>query len=142
MSYSRCGSGSRALPPSSARRSGSRVRASFTDRSGASKSTRSASSTTSTAGPTRPRSKSCDVRKIEDLIEEANSQNHVTVTVYRGIKGETGIRHRKESEDRHPVTGQGPSVIMADIARMLKGKKPIYFDEAIRRCGGELVGAF
>jgi len=83
-----------------------------------------------------------DARKIDDLIAEATDRNHVTVTVYRGFRGETGIRHRKAQEERVPTIGQAPSVVLADIGRMLAGKKPIYFAEAIRRCGGELVGAF
>lgn len=83
-----------------------------------------------------------DALKIGDLIEETNQRNHVTVTVYRGIRGETGIRHRRSHDEQVPVIGQAPSVVLADIGRMLAGKKPIYFAEAIRRCGGELVGAF
>lgn len=83
-----------------------------------------------------------DPGKIGDLIEEATAQNSVTVTVYRGFKGYSGIRHRREMHEKHAVVGQAPSVVLADIARMLRGLKPIYLAEAIRRSGGELVGAF
>jgi hypothetical protein len=83
-----------------------------------------------------------EMDRIGDLLEEANSKNSVTVTVFRAIRGDAGVRHKRVLEERQPVVGQTPSLILADIGRMLAGKKPVYFAEAVRRCGGELVGAF
>jgi hypothetical protein len=83
-----------------------------------------------------------DERRIRGLIDEANRNNHVTVAVYRAVRGPAGTRHKRTLHEQRPVVGMSPSLALADIGRMLKGKKPMYFQEAVRMMGGDLVGAF
>lgn len=75
---------------------------------------------------------------LGDLIAEAVEKNSVTVTVYRANKG----RHVQTMKEKLPVVGQAPALVLQDIARMMAGLKPIWFDKAMRGYGGELVGAF
>jgi hypothetical protein len=78
--------------------------------------------------------------KIADLLEELSHKNHVTVTVYRAVtkRGANRIRRRVLHEQSHESVAQWPMLAMHDKLRMLKGDKPIWLGEAVRRLGGEL----
>lgn len=83
-----------------------------------------------------------DARRTAALIAEANEKNNVTVAVYRATRGPAGVRHVRSLHEQNPVVGTPNSLVLADIGRMLKGKKPVYLAEAIRLSGGELLGVF
>lgn len=82
--------------------------------------------------------------KLDDLLLEIGAKNHVEVAVYRGIphKG-GGLRHKRVSHEVVPGRAGGPGALwLADAVRMLAGKPSLYIAEAIRRTGGEILGAF
>lgn len=81
-----------------------------------------------------------DARKTASLIREANENNHVTVAVYRAVRGPAGLRHVQTLHERDSVVGTPQSLVLADIGRMLKGKQPVYLAKAIELTGGELRG--
>jgi hypothetical protein len=76
--------------------------------------------------------------KIADLLEELSHKNHVTVTVYRAVtkRGANRIRRRVLHEQSHESVAQWPMLAMHDKLRMLKGDKPIWLGEAVRRTRG------
>ena len=70
---------------------------------------------------------------IGDLLAEVDSKNHLTVVHYRGGRGE---------ELESSGVSMPSMLFLADKARMLAGRKPVYLAEAFRRLGGDVVGVF
>jgi len=85
---------------------------------------------------------SIDPEVVQDLLEEVGDKNFVRVVKHEFVK--TGANGKIKYIDE-VVTPNGKQIATArglarhDSLRMLKGKKPIYLDEAFRRMGGELV---
>ena len=76
---------------------------------------------------------------INDLLEELGSKNQLRVVVYRGKTNHGRLSYdRGEQMETKKVQPLGPAVILQDQIRMLKGLKPIFLGEALRRFGGDL----
>jgi hypothetical protein len=77
-----------------------------------------------------------------DLLQELDAVgNHVRVMVFRACRAKDGRRYTKRVMDElNPTKAVGvPSLALADNLRMLRGEKPIYLREALRRMGGLLL---
>lgn len=78
---------------------------------------------------------------ISDLLEEVQSKNHVRVQVFRAGRGPSGVKTmRRVLDELATVTAYKPAMYLADSVRTLRGLKPIYVQEWMRRLGGEFVG--
>jgi hypothetical protein len=76
---------------------------------------------------------------IGDLLEEFADKNHVRVVKFEALKQHGRIAMREVSNELAKIGMLPPSLMLADAARMLAGRKPIYMAEAFRRFGGDLV---
>lgn len=77
-----------------------------------------------------------------DLLAEVQEKNHVRVEVYRAVRCPAGVRHHKVMDELAKVTASAPAMYLADSVRTLRGLKPMYVVEWMRRLelNGELVG--
>lgn len=81
--------------------------------------------------------------KLDDLLLEIGAKNHVEVAVYRGMPAKVGgVRRKRTMHEQVPGTAEPGALWMIDAMRSLAGKPSIYIAEALRRCGGEFLGAF
>jgi hypothetical protein len=76
---------------------------------------------------------------IGDLLDEFADKNHVRVVKFEAFKQKGKIALREVSDELAKIGMLPPSLMLADAARMLAGKKPLYLAEAFRRFGGDLV---
>jgi hypothetical protein len=80
-----------------------------------------------------------DPLKVKDLIDELSERNHVRVVKYEARKRDFSRRIMAKVSDEMGVSQATiPSLVLHDSLRMLSGKKPIYFAEALKRIGGDL----
>ena len=85
---------------------------------------------------------SIDPAEVQDLLDEVGSKNIVRVVKHEFVKNAGKIKyvdHLMSDFDESKQTATVRGLAKYDSMRMLKGKKPIYLDEAFRRAGGELV---
>jgi hypothetical protein len=79
---------------------------------------------------------------IADLLEEVAGKNHVRVVKYQAGRGASGVRRRRVLDELATSTAALPALFLHDSLRALRGLRPIYAAEALRRLGGDWVGAF
>lgn len=80
---------------------------------------------------------------IDDLLDEVAGKNHVRVVKYETVKVRGRFSLRVVMDELSTATKAMPhALVLQDSIRALRGLKPIYVNEALRRVGGEWVGAF
>jgi hypothetical protein len=83
-----------------------------------------------------------DPTKLEGLVDEIASKNHVRVVKYEARSKQFGPRYHKKVLDElgesSVLCGGLHGIAYADGVRMLAGAKPVYLDEALRLLGGDL----
>jgi hypothetical protein len=78
---------------------------------------------------------------MDDLVADAILGNRVQVIKYAASRKNPNLRAiRKaiEIDDSHAGAATPAALIFADHVRMLRGKKPVYLAEVLRRIGGDL----
>ncbi len=79
---------------------------------------------------------------LDDLLAELDAKrNHVRAVVYRActIKG-SHVYRKRVLDELTPAKAVGiPTLAFADHLRILRGEKPVYLKEALRRIGGLLL---
>lgn len=78
---------------------------------------------------------------MDDLVSDAIKGNRVQAVVYRAVtkRGVNRIRKAIEQECLGEGAVMAPALMLADHARILRGEKPVYLSEALRRMGGRLL---
>jgi hypothetical protein len=81
---------------------------------------------------------SIDPNEVQDLLDEVGEKNVVRVIKHEYKKNKGLISFKEDDRGEGTQTSTVRGLARYDSLRMLKGKKPIYLDEAFKRSGGEL----